>query len=67
MLVMVAVMALIKLASFIDDESTAMQSVTLPRGIVELAVSTSHLFRFGPYIALPRVVGQQVLTIWSSF
>ena len=43
------------------------QSVTLPRGIVELAVSTSNLFHFGHYIALSRVSGEKVLTIWSSF
>ena len=45
--------------------TTLIQLATLPRGIVELAVGTSHLFRISPYIASPRVVGQQVLTIYG--
>ena len=41
----------------------AIQSATLPKGIAELSVGPSCLFRFGPYIALPSVAGQAV-AIW---
>ncbi len=46
---------------------TAKLPYTVGNFTMEEFAYPTRLFRIGPYIALPSMVGQQVLTIWSSF